>query len=126
LPLLTRPTYIGRHDFNNKQLKRPAELVAVELPSLIERQTFDVVQAHLRSGNAKGMPPRVVSGPTVLTGICFCADCGGAMTLRSGKGGAHRYYTCSTTYQFCSELAEEEGFEPPEPFRVQRFSRPPP
>src|SRR5665213_2676519 len=22
-------------------------------------------------------------------------------------------------------LAEEEGFEPPEPFRVQRFSRPP-
>ena len=24
------------------------------------------------------------------------------------------------------KVAEEEGFEPPEPFRVQRFSRPPP
>jgi hypothetical protein len=37
----------------------------------------------------------VVSGPTLLTGICFCANCGGAMTLRTGKGGRYRYYTCS-------------------------------
>jgi site-specific DNA recombinase len=29
---------------------------------------------------------------TLLTGICFC---GGAMTLRTGKGGRYRYYTCS-------------------------------
>ena len=44
------------------------------------------------------MPPRAVSGPTLLTGICFCASCGGAMTLRTGKGsagGMYRYYTCS-------------------------------
>ena len=27
----------------------------------------------------------------MLTGICFCADCGGAMTIRTG----YRYYTCS-------------------------------
>ena len=27
-------------------------------------------------------------GPALLTGICFCACCGGAMTLRTGKGGA--------------------------------------
>ncbi len=41
-------------------------------------------------------PARVVSGPTLLTGICFCADCGGAMTLRTwGKGEQYRYYTCS-------------------------------
>ena len=39
--------------------------------------------------------PRIVSGPTLLTGICFCAACGGAMTLRTGKGGRYRYYTCS-------------------------------
>ncbi|HET7887165.1 MAG TPA: zinc ribbon domain-containing protein [Bradyrhizobium sp.] len=41
-------------------------------------------------------PPRVVSGPTLLTGICFCAACGGAMTLRTGKSGRYRYYTCCT------------------------------
>jgi hypothetical protein len=41
-------------------------------------------------------PARIVSGPTLLTGICFCGDCGGAMTLRtSGKGEQYRYYTCS-------------------------------
>lgn len=40
--------------------------------------------------------PRVVSGPTLLTVICFCATCGGAMTLRTGKSGRYRYYTCST------------------------------
>ena len=37
-----------------------------------------------------------MSGPTLLTGICFCATCGKAMTLRTGKGGRYRYYTCST------------------------------
>ena len=40
--------------------------------------------------------PRIVSGPTLLTGICFCAACGRAMTLRTGKSGQYRYYTCST------------------------------
>ena len=33
----------------------------------------------------KVTPARVSSGPTLLTGICFCAECGGAMTLRTGK-----------------------------------------
>jgi hypothetical protein len=49
----------------------------------------------LRARNPKVTPARVVSGPTLLTGICFCAGCGGAMTLRTGKGGRYRYYTCS-------------------------------
>ena len=53
------------------------------------------MQAHLRARNPKVTPARVVSGPTLLTGICFCAECGGAMTLRTGKGGRYRYYTCS-------------------------------
>jgi hypothetical protein len=53
---------------------------------LIDQATFDAVQPHLRARNPKVTPARVVSGPTLLTGICFCADCGGAMTLRTGKG----------------------------------------
>jgi hypothetical protein len=97
--VLTRPIYIGRHEFNKRgkstQLKPTAEVVAVEVPPLIERETCDAVQAHLRSRNPKVAPPRVVSGPMLLTGLCFSADCGGAMTLRTGKGGRYRYYTCS-------------------------------
>lgn len=41
----------------------------------------------------------VSTGPNLLTGICFCGFCGGAMTLRTGKGqagGQYRYYACST------------------------------
>jgi site-specific DNA recombinase len=92
-------TYVGRHEFNKraktKELKPTSEIVAVEVPPLIDQATFDAVQTHLRSRNPKITPARVVSGPTLLTGICFCADCGGAMTLRTGKGGRYRYYTCS-------------------------------
>jgi len=97
--ILTRPTYVGRHEFNkrakNKMLKPVGEIVTVAVPPLIDQATFDAVQAHLRARNPKVTPARVVSGPTLLTGICFCADCGGAMTLRTGKGGRYRYYTCS-------------------------------
>jgi DNA invertase Pin-like site-specific DNA recombinase len=97
--ILTRTTYVGRHEFNKrsktKELKPVSEVVPVEVPPLIDRQTFDTVQAHLKARNPKVTPARVTSGPTLLTGICFCADCGGAMTLRTGKGGRYRYYTCS-------------------------------
>jgi hypothetical protein len=39
---------------------------------------------------------RIIISPTLLTGICFCVGCGVTMTLRTGKGGSYRYYTCST------------------------------
>src|SRR5260370_1008943 len=79
----------------NKTLKPVSEIVTVEGPPLIDQATFDAVQVHLRARNPKVTPARVISGPTLLTGICFCADCGGAMTLRTGKGGRYRYYACS-------------------------------
>jgi len=97
--ILTRRTYAGAHEFNkrskSKELKPISEVVTVPVPPIIDQITFDAVQAHLRARNPKVTPARVVSGPTLLTGICFCADCGGAMTLRTGKGGRYRYYTCS-------------------------------
>ncbi len=97
--ILTCATYIGRDEFNKrsktKELKPVSEVIAVEVPPLIDQATFDAVHTHLRARNPKVTPARVVSGPTLLTGICFCANCGGAMTLRTGKGGRYRYYTCS-------------------------------
>lgn len=100
--ILTRATYIGRHEFNKRakstQLKSVSEIV-VEVPSLIDQSTFDVVQAHLRARKPltpRSRPPASSAVPLCLTGICFCAKCGGAMTLRTGKGGQYRYYTCCT------------------------------
>nr|WP_256387126.1 MULTISPECIES: recombinase family protein [unclassified Azospirillum] len=102
--ILTRTTYIGEHRFNtrsfkNREKKPESEVAIMAVPPLIERDIFDAVQARLKSRNPMVTPARVSSGPTLLTGICFCAKCGGAMTLRTGKGsagGMYRYYTCST------------------------------
>src|SRR5215471_6062156 len=65
-------------------------------PTSAGNAEFDVVQTLLKTRSRALTAPRIVSGPTLLTGICFCAACGKAMTLRTGKGGSYRYYTCST------------------------------
>jgi site-specific DNA recombinase len=100
--ILTRTTYVGLHRFNvyswRKKLEKPDdEVVETIVPPIIEQDEFDAVQALLRSRSPQLKAPRFVNGPTLLGGICFCADCGGAMTLRtSGKAEHYRYYTCCT------------------------------
>src|SRR6266851_3340283 len=99
--VLTRTTYIGRHRFNTtfwktRERKPDAEVVEMTVPAIIEAAEFEAVQALLKTRSPALTAPRIVSGPTLLTGICFCAGCGKAMTLRTGKGGRYRYYTCST------------------------------
>ncbi len=98
--VLTRRTYIGEHQFNkrgkSKELKPEEEVITVPVPPLIERETFEAVQKLLQARNPKTeLPARVVIGPTLLTGICYCGNCGGAMTIRTGKSGRYRYYACS-------------------------------
>ncbi len=97
--ILTRRTYMGEHEFNKrsktKELKPTSEIVTVPVPPIIDKETFDAVQKLLKARNPKVMPARVISGPTMLTGLIHCAKCGGAMTIRTGKGGRYRYYACS-------------------------------
>ncbi len=99
--VLTRTTYVGRHRFNTRhwktrEKKPEADIVEMAVPPIIDAAEFDAVQTLLKTRSPALSAPRVVSGPTLLTGICFCASCGMAMTLRTGKGGRYRYYTCST------------------------------
>jgi site-specific DNA recombinase len=99
--VLTRTMYIGRHRFNTKywktrERKPEAEVVEMIVPPIIDVAEFEAVQTLLKARSPAMTAPRVVSGPTLLTGICFCAACGGAMTLRTGKSGRYRYYTCCT------------------------------
>ena len=97
--ILTRRTYMGEHEFNKrsktKELKPVSEIVTVPVPPIIDKETFEAVQKLLKARNPKVMPARVISGPTMLTGLIHCAKCGGAMTIRTGKGGRYRYYACS-------------------------------
>ena len=99
--VLTRTTYVGRHRFNTKfwktrERKPDAEVVEMAVPPIVDAAEFEAVQALLKTRSPALTAPRVVSGPTLLTGICFCAACGMAMTVRTGKSGRYRYYTCST------------------------------
>ena len=97
--ILTRRTYMGEHEFNKrskaKAPKPASEVVTVPVPPIVDRETFDAVQVLLKARNPKVTPARVVSGPTLLTGLIHCGKCGGAMTIRTGKGGRYRYYACS-------------------------------
>ena len=98
--ILTRTTYIGQHRFNTRDHKSrtaepEAEHAVMDVPPIITEAEFEAVRA---ARSPQWLPPRAVNGPTLLTGICFCASCGGAMTPRTGKGsagGMYRYYTCS-------------------------------
>jgi len=99
--VLTRTTYVGRHRFNTKhwktrERKPDTEVVEMAVPLIIDAAEFETVQTLLKTRSPAMTAPRIVSGPTLLTGICFCASCGGAMTLRTGKSARYRYYTCCT------------------------------
>jgi site-specific DNA recombinase len=90
--VLIRTTYIGRHRFNTKfwktrERKVETEIVEMAVPAIVDKDEFEAVQMLLKSRSPAMVAPRIVSGPTLLTGICFCAACGGAMTLRTGKSG---------------------------------------
>jgi hypothetical protein len=47
-------------------------------PMLAAAGEFEAVQTLLKTCSPALTAPRIVSGPTLLTGICFCAACGKA------------------------------------------------
>ena len=96
---LTRTSYIGEHHFNTRTFKtgeaKPAsEHVIMAVPPIIEREDFEAVQILMAQRNPRCVSGRFVNSPVLLGGISFCGLCGGAMTLRTGKNGQYRYYTC--------------------------------
>ena len=99
--LLTDTACIGQYVFNRKngrtlETKPEAEWVVVPIPPIIDKQVFlDVAEKrHMRSPAIT--PARVVSSPTLLTGLLKCDNCGAGMTTATGKGGRYRYYKCNT------------------------------
>ncbi len=103
--MLTNTIYIGCWTFNRTEAKtlreKPSsEWIAIEVPPIVDRADFDAVQATLKAHNPRTTPPRVVTGPVLLTGLATCASCQGPMTMRTGtskSGTVHKYYSCSTS-----------------------------
>ena len=98
--ILTSTTYTGTHYFNRTDTRErrprpPSQWISLNVPALIEEPTFNAVQALLHSRAPSQVAPRVVNGPTLLTGLARCGYCGAALSMNTGKGGAYHYYCCS-------------------------------
>lgn len=98
--ILKRETYAGVHHYNRidsrtGKLRPPSEWVPVAVPAIIDREIFDAVQRTLKARRPQNTPPRVVTGPTLLTGIAVCGACRGGMLLRTGKSGRYKYLACA-------------------------------
>ena len=81
--LLTNPAYSGRLRYNwvehrTGRRKPDSEIVYSDVPSIIEQETFDRVQASLKARNPRVTPPRVITVPILLTSLAVCATCAGA------------------------------------------------
>ncbi len=99
--ILSDTVYMGDYHFNRtsdkgQQKKPAAEWIRTEVPAIIDRVTFEEVR-ELRSNRAPSQTsPRIVTSPTLLTGLLKCGCCGSGLTLATGKSGRYKYYRCTT------------------------------
>ncbi len=99
--VLINKAYIGEYYFNktnNKtgEVKPSSEWIKVDIPPIIEAETFEGVAMRRNARAPANVPPRLVNSPTLLTGLLKCGKCGAGMTTATGKGGRYRYYKCNT------------------------------
>lgn len=99
--LLRNPAFIGEYFFNKKlhktgERKPKKEWVLIKVDPIIDENIFRKVEERRKARSPVNVPPRVVSSPTLLTGLLKCGCCGAGMTLATGKGGQYRYYKCTT------------------------------
>jgi site-specific DNA recombinase len=104
IQILANPVYVAQRD------RGDGELIDCKWPALIDRATFDRVQARMLANREKrpsGKP--MVAHNFLLEGLLRCGGCGSTMirTVGTGKSGrAYFYYRCAkkhkTAYQGCS------------------------
>ena len=91
----------GVRSSRTRELHDPSTIVEIDVPVIIPLDLFERVQARLAQNNPRVTPPRVVNGPTLLTGIAICATCKAGMT-RTGttrQGRSYSYYSCAGCHQ---------------------------
>ncbi|MGQ0699364.1 MAG: recombinase family protein [Panacagrimonas sp.] len=97
--MLTKTCYVGEHYFNvtgqNKLVKPREEWIKLDVPPIVDRETFDAVGQNLKARNPRRAAPRTASSPMLLSGLIRCEACGAAMTQITGKGGRYVYYGCA-------------------------------
>jgi site-specific DNA recombinase len=94
--------YYNKRDSRTRKMRPPSQWVAVAVPPIVTKDTFDAAALALVARRAANTPPRVVSGPTLLSGLARCGCCADSadgsvagMILRTGKSGQYRYLVCA-------------------------------
>jgi DNA invertase Pin-like site-specific DNA recombinase len=99
--LLCDRVYIGEFFFNRNEarttkIKPPAEWIKVEVPAIIDEETFNRAAAMRHARHPSRMPGQRLASPALLVGLIKCGHCGACMTQATGKSGRYRYYKCTT------------------------------
>ncbi len=91
----------GKRDSRNGGQHDPEKVILIPVPVLIDTVTAERVLAKLARNNPRTTPPRVVNGPSLLTGIAICASCGSGMTGTgtNRRGKSYSYYSCAGCHQ---------------------------
>ena len=75
--------------------RRREDWIELPVPAIIEAVVFE--RAQRRRAENRRFSPRRTTEPTLLQGLCVCAECGYAMGRQSGSGGRsgpRHYYRC--------------------------------
>ena len=74
-----------------------SDAILVPCPQIIDPGLIALVAARRAKAAPRVTAPRITNSPTLLTGIAICGapNCGCGMTIRTGKGGQFRYYSCN-------------------------------
>lgn len=101
--LLTREAYTGSRRFNEYdrkigERKKAADVIEYDVPEIVDRATFDAVQALLVSRQPRSKGPRLASAPSLLGGLVRC-DCAQSCALTTATGTSrtgtvYNYYKC--------------------------------
>ena len=85
----------GQQPTNGNNGNRPPHIrVEGAWPVIIDRETFENVQAKLRARAPKITHPRVVHSEYILSGLLRCKNCNAAMVGHAVKSGKFFYYMC--------------------------------
>ena len=91
----------GRRNSRTGEMHDPSTIIDITVPPIIPMTLFEKVRAKLAAHNPKVTAPRVVNGPTLLTGLAVCASCGSGMTRTGTRRGerSYTYYSCAGCQQ---------------------------
>lgn len=112
--LLSDPLYMGDYFFNvtdskANQKRTPSEWVKTNIPAIVDAAKFEQARSKRALRAPAQTPPRIVSSPTLLTGLLKCGVCGGSMTLVTGKSGKYKYYKCTTRQNKGNDACESHN-----------------